>query len=307
MIAVGLGLSLAVAVIVVVLTRPWGKPERRAPLPWVLAATMGGFMALFGAVAYQDAIDQGLWTSASVTIGFAGAIAVAYSLLGYVTGRVLTGTIPAVNTARLGPMPMRALLGAAGVGLSLYWIGGDVLQWRDMTLAKHARRADLSPADVMALSEKVSTGAASEDEALAFLENPLCPPELLARFAGGTHDQRVAVARNKEVPVAVLETLSRDENPEVRWQVAGNTRLPAETLARLATDSHEWVRQTVTWQKALPDESFRALLQDADPQVRAAAARQPRQTDEELKRMLADPDESVQRAARFIADQRGWE
>jgi hypothetical protein len=58
-------------------------------------------------------------------------------------------------------------------------------------------------------------------------------------------DMKVWVARNKTIPMSILETLSRDENADVRYAVAMKRKSSQDILQRLSQDSDESVRLRV--------------------------------------------------------------
>jgi hypothetical protein len=75
-------------------------------------------------------------------------------------------------------------------------------------------------------------------------------------------DMRVWVARNKTVPVSILDILSRDGNPEVRHAVAMKRKSGEEILRRLAKDPDESVRLRVALNPKTPKVILEELLQD---------------------------------------------
>jgi hypothetical protein len=75
-------------------------------------------------------------------------------------------------------------------------------------------------------------------------------------------DMRVWVARNKTVPVNILDILSRDGNAEVRHAVATKRKSGQEILQRLAKDPDESVRLRVALNPKTPKVILEELLQD---------------------------------------------
>lgn len=59
------------------------------------------------------------------------------------------------------------------------------------------------------------------------------------------YNVRYSIARNKEIPIPVLEKLSNDENWEVRLAVARNKNSPIPTLDKLSNDTDLDVRAAV--------------------------------------------------------------
>jgi hypothetical protein len=70
-------------------------------------------------------------------------------------------------------------------------------------------------------------------------------------------DMRVWVARNKTVPLSILEILSYDENADVRYAVAMKRKSSQDILQRLAQDPDESVRLRV----ALNPKTSKAVLE----------------------------------------------
>jgi hypothetical protein len=70
-------------------------------------------------------------------------------------------------------------------------------------------------------------------------------------------DMRVWVARNKTVPLSILEILSYDGNADVRYAVAMKRKSSQDILQRLAQDPDESVRLRV----ALNPKTSKAVLE----------------------------------------------
>lgn len=85
-------------------------------------------------------------------------------------------------------------------------------------------------------------------------------------------DYREWVAHNKTVPAEVLELLSRDANPAVRFVVAMKRSAPASVLEELATDPDEGVRHRVACNAKAPTNVLEILLTDESPAIREAAS-----------------------------------
>jgi hypothetical protein len=75
-------------------------------------------------------------------------------------------------------------------------------------------------------------------------------------------DMRVWVARNKTVPLSILEILSCDENADVRYAVAMKHKSSQEILQRLAQDPDESVRLRVALNPKTPKVISEQLLPD---------------------------------------------
>ncbi len=285
--------AAVVTTIVLVVARPWKAPAARAPLPLSLAGLVGLWVLVMGALSHAELMSLGSWTAASVTIGLIPIKASFMALLAYAAGR-------SINTARAasGPVVQRWGLAAALSAGSVYLVAADIQASIDNARATHARSTALSPEEVQALTAKVRDGKAVPDEMSAFLGNPLCPPDLLARYAASEDPRwRRAVARNGTLIPELAEKLATDTDEEVRYMLSFNRDLTPALLSRLAADSSVNVRAMVAWTKTLPDEDFAKLVEDPSAEVRATAAIQPRLSPEALEKLRADPEERVRNAA----------
>jgi hypothetical protein len=56
------------------------------------------------------------------------------------------------------------------------------------------------------------------------------------------HQQKLAAAENPNTPIKILEVLSTDGYPVVRYGVAKNPNTPTTALEQLATDKNYWIR-----------------------------------------------------------------
>jgi|GEM_PF-6065605 len=290
-----LGWIAAVAVVVVLVARPWKSPAHRSPLALGPAVAAAAWVLVTGANAYDNLINDGSWTAASVAIGFVPIKAVVYALLAYAMGRTFT----AARAADAPPM-QRWGAPAALAAILIYFVGGDVLRMRTDAAERHAANETLSAADVAALADDIRNSSTSKGVQFAFLGNPLCPPDLLAQFASSPdHYWRQAVARNDTISPEIADKLAQDQKEEVRFMLAFNRTLPPDILSRLAADQSELVRDTVAWTKTLPDDAFEKLVNDPSAKVRATVARQPRLSPEALEKLRNDPNESVRKAAEW--------
>lgn len=75
-------------------------------------------------------------------------------------------------------------------------------------------------------------------------------------------EMKTWVVANKTVPLLVLETLSRDEDPSIRDAVARKRKAPKEILERLARDPDDGVRLAVAYNKSTSVDVLQSLLGD---------------------------------------------
>lgn len=274
--------------------RPWRDTPARHPLPvllgvsvavWVLASSWIGLRALYAA---------GSWTAASVTTGLVPLKALALAGLAYAAGRLFIGARKSIDVS-----PARRWGGAALLGvLSVLALASDVRGLYVGRLAQHARSETLSSDEVQRLAEKLTQGAATDDEVSAFLANRLCPPALLTQYAASLDARwRREVARNNTISGEIAQALAADPDEEVRYMLAFNRGLSPALLSRLAADASPFVREMVAWTKALPEADFEKLVSDPSVSVRATAALQPRLSPESRAKLLADPEQRVRDAA----------
>lgn len=94
---------------------------------------------------------------------------------------------------------------------------------------------------------------------------------------------------------AILETLSRDADDNVRYGVAGNHQCPTELLEHLASDESTWVRFCVAANSGAPLEVVRKLARDPEAEVRGrTVSRLIKQEQHDLLELLVrDPDSEV--------------
>jgi hypothetical protein len=293
--------------------RPWGKPERRAPLPLLLLVLGAGWVLVSGAAGYAELIAQGLWTAASVAIPFYPAKAVIYGLFGYVTGRVLAGTLQlhrlrtSVGYSAASPGVIRAVVGGALLAIAGYAVIGDVNTVREAAIDRVARNPHISPEQAARFVAEIESGMLSPALTHTFLGNPVCPPHLLERFAGGAVNDKAAVLSNPNLAPDIVLRLAQDTNVLVRYYAAYHDRMTPDALARLAADPDPEVRMAALRNDKLPDDAFRTLLADPVPRVRRALVYEERLAADDLRVLLNDPDETVRNEARRIADYRGIE
>jgi hypothetical protein len=293
--------SLAVLATFIVIVRPWRPGHAWPPLALAAAVAVASWALWDGAAIYADLTARHSWTAATITIPYVPAKALLFAVLAYFAVRSLLALrAPAVEHAG-----NRYAAPAILTGVTLFFLVSDVVASFEAARVRMARDPNLSTAQLNVAIARVGSGAASEDEVLAFLENPLCPPELLERYATETPLFKTYVARNPKVPVELVRRLSRDSDPTVRLHAAYSANLPAEELPRLAADTDELVRESIAWKAKLSDEDFARLITDTAPRVRSVVALQPRLSNEAVLQLTMDPDSSVRANATRIAVQRG--
>jgi hypothetical protein len=81
---------------------------------------------------------------------------------------------------------------------------------------------------------------------------------------------RVEVARNKTVPISVLERLVADPDRLVRLAIAAKRKATPELLERLARDPYESIRLQVARHKNTPLPVLESLRNDPWDEVRSA-------------------------------------
>ena len=300
MIALIAGWTLVVAVLLIVVARPWRSAQAHTFLPLVLAAGAAGWVIWNGAILYADLTAQSSWTAATVTLPYVPAKAALFMLLTYFAARSLLALRTTAETA-----PSRYALPAILTTITLMLLVNDVLSTMTAAKVRTARDPNLTTGQLSVVTARVTGGLAKQDEILAFLENPACPPELLEKYATAHQYFKTQIARNPNVPVDLLLRLSKDADPIVRYYAAASARLPPEELSRLAADVDPMVREIIAWKDKLPDEDFQRLVNDSAARVRATVALQPRLADADLLRLTTDVDASVRTNAARIAVQRG--
>ena len=100
------------------------------------------------------------------------------------------------------------------------------------------------------------------------------PLEVWFDVVGKYPKMREWVARNKTVPMQVLEQLAVDVDPRVRFAVAMKNKLSEDLMLMLAQDSDASVRERIAYNKNASDDVLRLLAQDNVRSVSAAARRQ---------------------------------
>ena len=98
------------------------------------------------------------------------------------------------------------------------------------------------------------------------------PPHVLETLSKDEDwEVRANVAENPNAPTHVLENLSKDNNSDVRSSVASNPNAPVNILESLSKDEDWNVRASVAWNKNTLPILVEELVNDVDARVRFAA------------------------------------
>ncbi|MFF1961829.1 hypothetical protein ACFVWX_33345 [Streptomyces sp. NPDC058220] len=89
--------------------------------------------------------------------------------------------------------------------------------------------------------------------------------EIITRYP----EERVGVAKNKTVPISVLEILISDPDARVRFMVAMKRKFSSQLLERLAQDVDESIRMKVAQHKNTSRATLESLRFDPWQDVRA--------------------------------------
>lgn len=81
------------------------------------------------------------------------------------------------------------------------------------------------------------------------------------------------VAHNKTVPLEILDVLSNDNDPEVRFSVAMKKKLSSEIFKRLAADKDYSVRLCIARNKKVPESVLEILSHDSEAEISDAATK----------------------------------
>lgn len=87
-------------------------------------------------------------------------------------------------------------------------------------------------------------------------------------------EMKVWVARNKTVPMQILEQLAVDVDPRIRFAVAMKNKLSKGLMLALAKDSDSSVRERIAYNKNTTDDVLLLLQQDSVVSVSEAARQQ---------------------------------
>jgi len=108
---------------------------------------------------------------------------------------------------------------------------------------------------------------------------------------------RIALARNKNIPLFILENLSRDEDADVRYYVAGVIHLPTSILERLSKDEAVSVRWMVAQREDIGEEIGEVLSRDRNGDVLIALASNIGIGERILERLSGDRDYEIRKRA----------
>jgi hypothetical protein len=100
------------------------------------------------------------------------------------------------------------------------------------------------------------------------------PLEVWFDIVGKYPEMKVGVARNKTVPMQVLEQLAVDVDPRIRVAVAMKNKLSKDLMLTLSKDSDSSVRERIAYNKNASDDVLRLLAQDTVVHVSEAARQQ---------------------------------
>jgi hypothetical protein len=98
-------------------------------------------------------------------------------------------------------------------------------------------------------------------------------------------------------PPRVIQTLSKDNNKDVRINVVTNPNCPPEVLANLSKDPEDRVRQLVAWNSKCPPDTLQILAKDPDKYVRSYIIKNWKCPIEVLQILSEDPDENIRKMA----------
>jgi hypothetical protein len=96
-------------------------------------------------------------------------------------------------------------------------------------------------------------------------------------------DMREWVARNKTVPIEILEILAHDESSNVRSVVAGKRKLPENIQLVLGRDVAADVRHSLAWNAKATKRVIELLALDSEGYIR----------DQAIKRLQTVPDHAI--------------
>ena len=116
------------------------------------------------------------------------------------------------------------------------------------------------------------TSERSDDYLRAARES--APLEVWFDIVGKYPEMKMWVARNKTVPMQVLEQLAVDVDPRIRVAVAMKNKLSNDIMLSLSKDSDSSVRERIAYNKNASDDVLRLLAQDSVVSVSEAARQQ---------------------------------
>lgn len=97
------------------------------------------------------------------------------------------------------------------------------------------------------------------------------PIEVWEKLIKEHEDMKVWVARNKKVPLSILEILSNDPDPQVRSSVAVKRKLNRQLFEKLAHDFDESVRMRIVRNPKTPKDIIKILSNDKWIEIRSVA------------------------------------
>lgn len=269
------------------------SPTGRTPWPWIVAAITTGLFLWRGADAYAESIAAGAYTAATLIIPIVPIKALFLGSLGYGATRFLDEAWRKVEPDMIKRWGLAAALTVAFA----YFGGSEILGAMASARERTAASDRLTPEQIAAITVRVTSGTAGESEVAAFLRNPLCPPDLLSRYAAGTVLQKTSILQNPSLAAELAVQLSRDTDPLVRYYAVDHERLPVDELVRLSNDTDPSVRARTAWMARLPDSDLLRLAADPDEDVRNTVANQDRLSNAALKSLLTDPSPQVRATA----------
>ena len=104
--------------------------------------------------------------------------------------------------------------------------------------------------------------------------NEPAPLEIWHELVEKYPEMKVWVARNKTVPMQILEQLAGDPESDVRFAVATKNKLSRKLMLMLARDTEPSVRVRIVYNKNASDEILRELALDTELSVSEAARHQ---------------------------------
>jgi hypothetical protein len=171
---------------------------KAAPVAGVLIGA--GLGALFTYCEYVDAIASHAWTGASVVLGIGLFLTLAGAAAGWFAGALARRSTAA---------------GALCALLALF------LGWKIVGAHRHRAYLFGLRSEVLAPERAAALFAGPADERAAIARNPTCPPDLLVKLGRDPESLvRWGVSINHRAPKAILDELTHDADPSVRYNAA---------------------------------------------------------------------------------------
>ena len=120
---------------------------------------------------------------------------------------------------------------------------------------------------------------------------------LIKKLQGLDIDDKLKIARNSNTDKDMLDILSFEKHPDIKYVVACNRNTSVETLDRLSMNEYPWVREAVAKNENDSLEIFERLSRDEKWWVRAAVAKNGKTHIEILKRLQKDANADVRNSA----------